>query len=682
MAETIFSFATPPGRSGVAVLRVSGSEAWVAVERLAGNLPPVRRAGLRVLRDPVSNCVIDSGLVLHFDPACSFTGEQVAEMQVHGSTIVRRLLLDCLGGMSGLREAEAGEFTRRAFQNGRLDLGGVEGLGDLLCAETEAQNRQALRLSSGALANAALAWRSDLLDALAHLEASIDFADEDIPDGCEIVAVRLAAVVAELRCEIELSGVAERLREGFEVAIVGEPNVGKSTLLNALTRRETALVSDVPGTTRDILEVRLELDGLPISILDWDEVALQVADEVPQRFSFVPGLPLERQVTCGVTHTNERTHEIIRKNLHSSAMFNGSITSVGPRYCPSVEDKIYRFPKRAAHQVFLEPEGLASRLVYPNGLSTSLPPAVQQELVRSIKGLRSATIEQPGYAVEYDYIDPRNLDDRLQVKRLPALFFAGQINGTTGYEEAAGQGLVAGINAAATASGRPWLRLDRSTAYIGVMIDDLVTKGVTEPYRMFTARAEFRLQMRADNADRRVTSLGIEIGCISPRRRLVFARKMDALEQANTTLEHLPASTLEDGLDISSSRRDGSSRSIKEILGQFAGDLGAVCAAHPEIDAIETEVLQQIAFDSHYAPYLARQDAEVAELRRDEAISLPDNLAYWAMAGLSAELTEKLSRVQPATLAQASRIEGMTPTALSLVLLEVRKRQIEAPESL
>jgi tRNA uridine 5-carboxymethylaminomethyl modification enzyme len=359
-------------------------------------------------------------------------------------------------------------------------------------------------------------------------------------------------------------------------------------------------------------------------------------------------------------------------------MYGGRIEGVGPRYCPSIEDKVVRFADKESHQVFLEPEGLDTNTVYPNGISTSLPTEVQEAYVRSIQGLEKADITQAGYAIEYDYVDPRALDRTLGVKALPGLYLAGQINGTTGYEEAAGQGLIAGLNAAAWAVGRPEVVLDRSEAYIGVMVDDLVTRGVSEPYRMFTSRAEYRLHLRADNADQRLTPLGVAAGCVGEERRVTFERKREALGEARVLAESLVSSPSEAERNGLAVNQDGVRRSAFEFLGH--PDLGreAVAAAFPALSSVPAEILEQVEREARYAPYLARQAQDVARLRRDEEVGLPRTLDYAAIGGLSAELRGKLEVVRPESLAQAARIEGMTPAALTQILLRLRQDKARA----
>ncbi len=408
--------------------------------------------------------------------------------------------------------------------------------------------------------------------------------------------------------------------------------------------------------------------------IDWRAVGRQPADAEPVLFSFLSKRPVCPQIDCGVTQTNARTHAIIRENLDRSALYSGQLEGVGPRYCPSIEDKVVRFADKAAHQVFLEPEGLDSPVVYPNGISTSLPPDVQQEYVASIQGLENAKIIRHGYAIEYDYVDPRALDRTLAVKALPGLFLAGQINGTTGYEEAAGQGLVAGLNAAARALGRAPIVFGRSEAYIGVLIDDLVTRGVTEPYRMFTSRAEYRLLLRADNADQRLTPVGIGVGCVSSARRAEFDRKMDCLARARDMTKSRAISPTEAAAHGLSVNRDGVRRTAFDLLGYPDMELDAVRAAFPELARVEGAILLQVQIDARYAPYLSRQAQDVARLQRDEAVILPEDLDYAAIGGLSNEIRGKLGVVRPQSLAQAARIEGMTPSALTQILLRVRHR--------
>ena len=411
------------------------------------------------------------------------------------------------------------------------------------------------------------------------------------------------------------------------------------------------------------------LDGRSI---DWARVGWQPGDDDPVMFSFLSERPVLRQLSCGVTHTNSRTHDIIRENLHRSAMYGGQIDSVGPRYCPSIEDKVVRFADKDSHQVFLEPEGLDGDTVYPNGISCSLPEDVQHAYVQSIAGLERAVILQPGYAIEYDHVDPRCLTPTLQMRALPGLFLAGQINGTTGYEEAAAQGVVAGLNAALWAQGRPAQSFSRSDSYIGVMIDDLVTRGISEPYRMFTSRAEYRLQLRADNADQRLTPLGLAVGCVSDARRVRFETKMDCLSKARDALDRMsvtPQAAGRAGLHV---RQDGVRRNGLDLLAFSGVRFEDLIPLHQELEAVPEDTRRQLEREALYAHYIARQEADVAALKRDEALLLPVDLRYRDLPGLSAELRAKLERVRPETLAQAARVDGMTPAALTLILAHVR----------
>ena len=437
------------------------------------------------------------------------------------------------------------------------------------------------------------------------------------------------------------------------------------------------------------LGARLENLGLPMGRLktgtpprlegrtiDWDRVEAQPGDEAPEFLSFLTERAVARQVNCGITHTTEAGHALIRENLHRSALFGGHISGTGPRYCPSIEDKVVRFAEKTAHQVFLEPEGLEDPTVYPNGISTSLPADVQEALVRSMQGLEKTEILRPGYAIEYDYVDPRALSHRLELKALPGLFLAGQINGTTGYEEAAGQGLIAGLNAAAAAGVGAGYVPGREEAFIGVMIDDLVTRGVTEPYRMFTSRAEYRLRLRADNADQRLTPLGIALGCVSEARRRRFEAKAEALETGKVLARSVtmtPSGAAARGISLN---QDGVRRDILALFTLPEVDPSTIRAAFPEMDAVGDDILAQLAREAVYAPYLARQDAEVAQLRRDEGVALSADLNYDAMPGLSNELRGKLRLVRPVTLGQAGRIDGMTPAALTLILMRARQMRV------